>query len=77
MTIALWISLATLVLIAAVTLKLTVRLLAPKIDNGWDNAIGYVLASALLFLFPVFRVSSATSSAGAIMPESRGARCAA
>ncbi len=59
MTIALWISLATLVLIAAVTLKLTVRLLAPKIDNGWDNAIGYVLASALLFLFPVRWMSGA------------------
>ena len=48
MTIALWISLATLVLIAAVTLKLTVRLLAPKIDNGWDNALGYVLLTTLL-----------------------------
>ncbi|MFO0723929.1 MAG: hypothetical protein U1E65_09120 [Myxococcota bacterium] len=52
MTIALWITLAVIAVVTALTLRLTVALLAPKADNGWDNAIGYALATSLLYLFP-------------------------
>jgi hypothetical protein len=50
---AFWIALTTVALISTLGLKLTVRLAAPKADNGWDNAIGYVLVSGLLLYFPV------------------------
>lgn len=48
MTEALWIAAAVVTLVSALSLKLAVRVCAKGADNGWDNAVGYVLLTTLL-----------------------------
>ncbi|MEL7368842.1 MAG: hypothetical protein AAFN74_08030 [Myxococcota bacterium] len=42
-----WIATALIALIWLLTLRVSVRLIDRNIDNGWDNAIGYAMVSAL------------------------------
>lgn len=53
MTLAFWISLAVVALISTLTLRGTVRVMAKGADNGWDNALAYVLISGLMLWFPL------------------------
>jgi hypothetical protein len=53
MTAALWITTALIALLASVLMKLSVRVVARSADNGWDNAIAYVVTTALVLYFPV------------------------
>ena len=52
MTWALWLTGAAVALIWTTLLRLSVRLVAKKADNGWDNAIGYGVVTALMW-FPL------------------------
>jgi hypothetical protein len=53
MTTALWITAALVAVLASLVMKLSVRVVAKSADNGWDNAIAYVLTTALVLYFPV------------------------
>src|SRR5262245_28758246 len=53
LTIAFWVSLGLVSLISTLMMRLSIRLFAKKADNGWDNAVGYVLVSGLILYFPV------------------------
>jgi hypothetical protein len=48
LTTAAWITLAVVTVIATLMMKLSVRLVAKKADNGWDNAVAYVIASGVI-----------------------------
>jgi hypothetical protein len=48
LTTAAWISLAVVTLVSILAMKGTVRLAAGKVDNGWDNAVAYVIASGVV-----------------------------
>ena len=48
MTEALWIAALVVFVVTTLSLKLAVRLCAKGADNGWDNALGYVLLTTLL-----------------------------
>lgn len=48
-----WSAAVLVTLISAAVLRGTVKFLARSADNGWDNAIGYVLTSALIAYFPL------------------------
>lgn len=47
---ALVVAAAVVALVWTLTLRLSVRLLARKADNGWDNAVGYGVVTLLLGL---------------------------
>lgn len=53
MGMAFWVVFALVSGLSAVLLRICVRLFARGADNGWDNALGYVIAVAALFYFPV------------------------
>lgn len=48
LTTAAWISLALITLVSVLAMKGTVRLAAGKTDNGWDNAVAYVIVTGLV-----------------------------
>lgn len=50
MTWALWTTAAIVAITWTLCLRLSVRLVAKGADNGWDNAIGYGVASLLLWV---------------------------
>ena len=43
-----WIMAAVAALLWLLTLRLSVRLVNKELDNGWDNAVGYGIVSALM-----------------------------
>ena len=50
---AVWFLFPLVLGLSAVLLRICVRLFARGADNGWDNALGYVVTLAALFYFPV------------------------
>ncbi len=52
MTLAFWIAVAVMALVSVLTLRGTVAVIAKRADNGWDNAITYVLVTGLVLFFP-------------------------
>ena len=50
MTTAFWIAVATVALIWLLLLRVSVRLVGRALDNGWDNAIAYGVATSLLVI---------------------------
>jgi hypothetical protein len=48
LTTAAWIALAIITLLSVLLMKATVRLVAKPADNGWDNAVAYVIASGII-----------------------------
>lgn len=50
MTWALWSAAAVVAIVWTLSLRFSVRLLAKDADNGWDNAIGYGLATLALWI---------------------------
>jgi hypothetical protein len=45
---ALWVALAFAVTVWVLTLRASVRLFAPKVENAWDNAVAYALVCGAL-----------------------------
>ena len=43
-----WIASAVAALIWLLTLRISVRLMGKELDNGWDNALGYGIVTALV-----------------------------
>lgn len=50
MATAAWVSLAIVALLWILLLRVTVRFFGKGADNGWDNALGYAVATVLLVL---------------------------
>ncbi len=50
---AVWFILPLVLGLSAILMRICVRLFARGADNGWDNALGYVIALSVLFYFPV------------------------
>jgi hypothetical protein len=48
LTTAAWITLALITIVAILMMKVTIPLVAKQADNGWDNAVAYVIASGLI-----------------------------
>lgn len=48
MTTAFWIAATTVAVLWILLLRVSVRVLGKSLDNGWDNAIGYAIATGLL-----------------------------
>lgn len=48
LTTAAWITLALVTIVAILMMKATIPLIAKGSDNGWDNAVAYVIASGLI-----------------------------
>lgn len=53
MDMAFWVVFTVVAALSAVLMRICVRLFARGADNGWDNALGYVIAISALFYFPV------------------------
>jgi hypothetical protein len=48
LTTAAWITFALVTIIAVLMMKATIPLVARQADNGWDNAVAYVIVSGLI-----------------------------
>jgi hypothetical protein len=53
MNLAFWIALTIVTVLSTLCMRASVRLVARGADNGWDNALGYVVATGLVLFFPV------------------------
>ena len=50
MTTAFWIAITAVALLWILLLRMSVRVVGKNLDNGWDNAVGYAIATALLVI---------------------------
>lgn len=48
MTTAFWMAITAVALIWLLLLRLCVRVVGKNLDNGWDNALGYAVATGLM-----------------------------